>query len=182
LFLDHKSPRLDSIKQKYETTKLKRDLQRQTSLEQNANRIISDVANKLINIGTIETPISSSGASATSNRKTVQPSSTRKIVTNSSRPNSAISGHAQSSTSTNRPITSNKITKPTTNNLRNSTTAATGVTQQAKVPITKKLKIPNVEERLVNFIIDEIVDVGQSVKFSDVGQLILKFSIFMFFY
>ena len=166
---DHKSPRLDSIKQKYETTKLKRDLQRQTSLEQNANRIISDVANKLMNFSAGETPISSGGAT-TSNRKSLQPaSSTKKITTNFSRPNSAFGGNIPS-TSTNRPISANRTSKPTTNNLRASTAgAAGGAAQQPKVPITKKLKIPNVEERLVNFIIDEIVDVGQSVKFSDVG-------------
>jgi hypothetical protein len=127
-----------------------------------------------MNFGTNETPMSSGGAAAINNRKSVQASSsTRKITPNSSRPSSAYGGYAQPSTSANRPVTANKTSKPMTNNLRNSTVGATGVApQQAKVPITKKLKIPNVEERLVNFIIDEIVDVGQSVKFCDVGQLI----------
>jgi hypothetical protein len=36
--------------------------------------------------------------------------------------------------------------------------------------ISKKLKIPNVEERLVSFILDEIVDKAQNIKFSDIGN------------
>jgi spastin len=35
--------------------------------------------------------------------------------------------------------------------------------------VSKKLKIPNVDEKLIAVILDEIVDHGQNVKFSDVA-------------
>jgi spastin len=37
------------------------------------------------------------------------------------------------------------------------------------VPVSKKLKIPNVDEKLISVILDEIVDQGQNVKFSDIA-------------
>ena len=36
---------------------------------------------------------------------------------------------------------------------------------------SKKLKIPNVEDKLVSFILDEIIDNGQNIKFADIGNL-----------
>ena len=46
--------------------------------------------------------------------------------------------------------------------------------QRAKVATetmnNKKLKIPNVEDKLVSFILDEIIDNGPSVKFNDIGS------------
>ena len=41
-------------------------------------------------------------------------------------------------------------------------------------PISKKLKIPNVEDKLVSFILDEIIDSGPSVKFNDIGLIKIK--------
>jgi hypothetical protein len=35
---------------------------------------------------------------------------------------------------------------------------------------TQSIKIPNVDDKLVSFILDEIVDNGQKLKFSDIGQ------------
>jgi hypothetical protein len=61
------------------------------------------------------------------------------------------------------------------NNNRNSASNANAAsTPNAKVSLSKKLKIPNVEEKLVQFIMDEIVDHGQNVKFSDIGKVIRK--------
>jgi hypothetical protein len=49
--------------------------------------------------------------------------------------------------------------------------------QRAKVSAetmnNKKLKIPNVEDKLVSFILDEIIDNGPSVKFNDIGSSVL---------
>jgi hypothetical protein len=60
---------------------------------------------------------------------------------------------------------SNKNSKKTTNRL------STPPVSNEKIPITKKLKIPNIEERLVNFILDEIIDTSQGIQFSDIGDL-----------
>ena len=46
-----------------------------------------------------------------------------------------------------------------------------------KLSLSKKLKIPNVEDKLVQFIMDEIVDHGQNVKFSDIGNYLLIISL-----
>ena len=47
--------------------------------------------------------------------------------------------------------------------------AAAATAAEKKVSISKKLKIPNVDDRLVEFILDEIVDSGQTTKFSDIA-------------
>ena len=91
-----------------------------------------------------------------------------------SRPNSAASTNI-----INRNI--NNVKKPSATLNRNSTNtsnanAANSSTPNSKVSLSKKLKIPNVEEKLVEFIMDEIVDHGQNVKFSDIGHSFFFFS------
>jgi len=48
---------------------------------------------------------------------------------------------------------------------------------QTRSTSSKKLKIPNLDDKLVEFILDEIVDSGQTVKFSDIGKPSLTFNI-----
>lgn len=48
---------------------------------------------------------------------------------------------------------------------------------RANVPVARQLvtsmpKIPNVEEKLVSFIFDEIIDRGPSIKFNDIGKCV----------
>ena len=54
--------------------------------------------------------------------------------------------------------------------------------QRAKVATetmnNKKLRIPNVEDKLVSFILDEIIDNGPSVKFNDIGSSVFSNSKF----
>jgi spastin len=69
--------------------------------------------------------------------------------------------------------------RPTSSGLRGNHTfaAATAVTKKPLTPsyhannvqLSKKLKIPNVEEKLVSFILDEIVDSGQNIRFVDIA-------------
>lgn len=114
----------------------------------NAKKATKDLENKL--------------SSLTFRSATQQPSAT-------SRPNSGPSTNI-----INRNI--NNVKKPSAAVNRNSTNtsnpnAANSSTPNSKVSLSKKLKIPNVEEKLVEFIMDEIVDHGQNVKFSDIGYL-----------
>lgn len=62
----------------------------------------------------------------------------------------------------------NSVKKPT-NNAASRSGATTASSTPSKVPLNKKLKIPNIEEKLIEFIMDEIVDHGQNVKFSDIA-------------
>lgn len=112
----------------------------------NAKKATKDLENKL--------------SSLTFRSATQQPSAT-------SRPNSGPSTNI-----INRNI--NNVKKPSAAVNRNSTNtsnpnAANSSTPNSKVSLSKKLKIPNVEEKLVEFIMDEIVDHGQNVKFSDIA-------------
>ena len=49
------------------------------------------------------------------------------------------------------------------------TASATASASGSKTSIGKKLKIPNVDERLVEFIMDEIVDSGHTVQFDHIA-------------
>ena len=77
----------------------------------------------------------------------------------------------------NMAVAKKNISENTRPNSAGATRGAHGATAKAlpvnpspKVGIGKKLKIPNVEDKLVEFILDEIVDSGQHVKFSDIGK------------
>lgn len=151
-FLNHSSPRLDQIKENYEKTKLQRQLSRQSSTDQaTANRLINEVADKLKAF---------SYAPAATNNKVPPPKTTAQVK----RPTSA---RLSSATGNSRPSTSKKSTPVANKSAATTSNPVNPATE--KMSIGKKLKIPNVEEKLVNFILDEIVDVGQSVKFSDVA-------------
>ena len=70
-----------------------------------------------------------------------------------------------------RPASATAPVKPSMYSNRVNTPAARHVvTAVPKDPVSKKLKIPNVEDKLVSFILDEIIDSGPSVKFNDIGR------------
>lgn len=122
------------------------------------------MANRLHNVITNPTPSSSHFAKNTSKEK--------KLTSAGSRVSSASYAPRPSSST---------VTKKTTNPARNSTyfgsasghNGASGHSstgqQIERVPVSKKLKIPNVDEKLISVILDEIVDQGQNVKFSDIA-------------
>ena len=56
------------------------------------------------------------------------------------------------------------------NAIKNNNISGSNITAK-DISLSKKLKIPNVEERLVSFILDEIVDQVQKTKFSDIGNI-----------
>lgn len=89
--------------------------------------------------------------------------STSKINQTSARPSS------NSRTSNAKPA----ATRPVSNNITHKKVQPTAGKQPTannpKVSVGKKLKIPNIDDRLIEFILDEIVDSGQSVEFDHIA-------------
>ena len=63
-----------------------------------------------------------------------------------------------------RPVSTTVVNKKPT-----ASASATASASGSKTSIGKKLKIPNVDERLVEFIMDEIVDSGHTVQFDHIA-------------
>ncbi len=93
----------------------------------------------------------------------VKPRPKPAISSLSSRPTSNASTASKPSSSGIRPTSSNYASKKPVS-------SSATVPSTSKTSISKKLKIPNVDDKLVEFILDEIVDSGQTVKFDDVGK------------
>lgn len=123
------------------------------------------MANRLHNVLNNPTPSSSHFSKNTSKDKKL----------------SSVGSRVSSASYAPRP-SSGVVTKKTSNPARNSTyfgstsghsNGASGHSstgqQIERVPVSKKLKIPNVDEKLISVILDEIVDQGQNVKFSDIA-------------
>jgi hypothetical protein len=117
---------------------------------------------------TLNTTITKSAASSISPRQNI-----------SKQPQSFINQRTQSFTSSSAVATpsalANKVkTKLTIANSQPSSAGSLNSNNGSddKIPLSKKLKIPNVEPRLVSFILDEIIDSGQNVKFADIGEVI----------
>lgn len=93
---------------------------------------------------------------------------TKSIVKKTDSVNVRPSSSAQASS---RPASSNlsSAASSNTNNKKSTNRTSVPPVSNEKIPITKKLKIPNIEERLVNFILDEIIDTSQGIQFSDIG-------------
>ena len=170
---DHKSPRLDSIKKKVESTRV----QRQQSRHAPSAPVVTTTAatgSSRIN----QTVVVKSSVALASGYARPSSNTTSSTSTASSRPTSAgtaeAAAAAASTSLTRRATTTARPTTATATKVRQppastSTAPASGKSQQQQ-SICKKLKIPNVEERLVQFILDEIVDNGQSVvKFADIA-------------
>lgn len=71
----------------------------------------------------------------------------------------------------------NKITIKNNNSTRpaSSIIPKASSSNDQKMSLGKKLKIPNVDDRLVEFILDEIVESGQKTRFSDIGTYLNNF-------
>lgn len=150
--LDFKSSRLDTIKMQVESARLKRQSQ---------------------NAPAKDSPREPTTASSTSKNL--------KAVSNAhKKPHAAASssGHTSSSDKTRPksaalPVKVNSFAKNQDLTKRNGNTVASDANAGAGLSLSKKLKIPNVEERLVSVILDEIVDHGQNIKFSDIGEFLV---------
>jgi spastin len=148
--LNHKSPRLDSIKHRANTVCFKR----QTVTESRANDLVNQLAGKLFTLGGDKETSSKPKSSKPIQRPVVN---TNNVVYNKPRPTSSgLRGNQASAGATAAPT---KKQPPSASAKTNSNT----------IPLSKILKIPNVEEKLVTFILDEIVDSGENIRFSDIA-------------
>jgi hypothetical protein len=138
-----KTPNYNSVKQRIEKTRLER-LNTGTVSSTNRNQNLKK------NLKETETKMSSLAIRGSTNHQA-----------STSRPHST--------GSTTNSINKNNVNKSSSMNRNTASNANASSTPNSKVSLSKKLKIPNVEEKLVQFIMDEIVDHGQNVKFSDIG-------------
>lgn len=158
--LNHESLRYDSLKKKIEKIRIERMkyLEKSEKKAKNSESLTnqSGAYSRLSGEPNNKKPLRVSQFKPSSNTST----SKQSLVRPPSSVNQTVNRPAS------RPTSNDYTSKPTSNQ---PTTNAPK--NGPKITISKKLKIPNVDDRLVEFILDEIVDSGQSIKFDEVvGQ------------
>lgn len=150
--LSNASPRLESLKKKIERTRV----ERMKSLNESSRE-------KRVDIDCLDSNPAEFGQTSRSLR------SNSGSKDNSRAKNSVSS--LKPSVRPNVPVSSKAIVRPASTNLTAKKVGQPSTTTPAgpKISIGKKLKIPNVDDKLIEFILDEIVDSGQTVKFSDIA-------------
>jgi spastin len=150
-FIEHNSPRFQSIKNKANEILGKKISPRNSKQTAKQNPFSSK--------GSLNKITNTSGTTIDQSKKSFFSKPTH--IVNPIRPGSV---------SHNKPISAYGTSSSTnrTSSVMSSAQSAVPNTNE-KIPLSKKLKIPNVEEKLVSFILDEIVDHGQNVKFSNVA-------------